>query len=183
MSQFITGTRGKFRIAVAAILFGLVAACGGGDKDKASDTVSPAGEVVQRAPKDQVAARQREQRRQKALAAQEQEFSYFRYRIDTGGEQPLACLVFSAALDPKTDYSPYVDFRPAFRPALSVEGRELCIGGLTFGTSRTATILSGLPAADGRTLKREESVPIDFADRPPYVGFKGAGEYQRVARE
>ena len=91
MSQFITGTRGKFRIAVAAILFGLVAACGGGDKDKASDTVSPAGEVVQRAPKDQVAARQREQRRQKALAAQEQEFSYFRYRIDTGGEQPLAC--------------------------------------------------------------------------------------------
>ena len=175
MSQFITGTRGKFRIVVAAILFSLVAACGGGDKDKAAETVSPAGEVVQRAPKDQVAARQREQRRQKAIAAQEQEFSYFRYRIDTSSEQPLACLVFSAALDPKTDYSPYVDFRPAFRPALSVEGRELCIGGLTFGTSRTATILSGLPAADGRTLKREETVLIDFADRPPYVGFKGAG--------
>ncbi|MEH6409026.1 MAG: alpha-2-macroglobulin family protein, partial [Hyphomonas sp.] len=175
MSQFITGTRGKFRIVVAAILFSLVAACGGGDKDKAAETVSPAGEVVQRAPKDQVAARQREQRRQKAIAAQEQEFSYFRYRIDTSSEQPLACLVFSAALDPKTDYSPYVDFRPAFRPALSVEGRELCIGGLTFGTSHTASILSGLPAADGRTLKREETVPIDFADRPPYVGFKGAG--------
>ena len=175
MSQFITGTRGKYRIVIAAILFGLVAACGGGDKDKASDDVGVAGEVVQRAPKDQVAARQREQRRQKARAAQEQEFSYFRYRIDMSGEQPLACLVFSAALDPKTDYSPYVDFRPAFRPALSVEGRELCIGGLTFGTSRTATILSGLPAADGRTLKREETVPIDFADRPPYVGFKGAG--------
>ncbi|KCZ60977.1 alpha-2-macroglobulin family protein [Hyphomonas chukchiensis] len=175
MAQFGTGTQGKYRAVIAALLFGLVAACGGGGKDKPADDASMAGEVVQRSPKDQVAARQREQRRQKALAAQEQEFSYFRYRIDTSGEQPLACLVFSAALDPKADYSPYVEFRPAFRPALSVEGRELCIGGLTFGTSRTATILSGLPAADGRTLKREETVPIDFADRPPYVGFKGAG--------
>ena len=106
MSQFITGTRGKYRIVIAAILFGLVAACGGGDKDKTSEDVGVAGEVVQRAPKDQVAARQREQRRQKARDAQEQEFSYFRYRIDMSGEQPLACLVFSAALDPKTDYSP-----------------------------------------------------------------------------
>jgi alpha-2-macroglobulin len=175
MSQFSTGTRGKYKAVIAAMLFGFAAACGGGGKDKANDDVSVAGEVVQRSPKDQVAARQREQRRQKALDAQNQEFSYFRYRIDTSGEQPLACLVFSAALDPKADYSPYLDFRPAFRPALSVEGRELCVGGLTFGTSRTATILSGLPAADGRTLKREETVPIDFADRPPYVGFKGAG--------
>ena len=48
MSQFITGTRGKYRIVIAAILFGLVAACGGGDKNKTSDEVGAAGEVVQR---------------------------------------------------------------------------------------------------------------------------------------
>ncbi|KCZ90663.1 alpha-2-macroglobulin family protein [Hyphomonas johnsonii] len=176
MSHDTFGKRGTFRVVLAAMLFAVAAACGGGsDKAKTPDVASSAGEVVQRSPKDRVAARQREQRRQKALDAQAQEFSYFRYRIDTSADQPLACLVFSAALDPKTDYSPFVEFRPAFRPALSVEGRELCIGGLTFGTSRTATILSGLPAADGRTLKGEETVAIDFADRPPYVGFKGAG--------
>ena len=65
--------------------------------------------------------------------------------------------------------------RPAFRAAYTVEGRELCVGGLSFGTTRTATILAGLPAADGRTLKRAETVPVDFADRPPFVGFKGTG--------
>jgi hypothetical protein len=33
---------------------------------------------------------------------------------------------------------------------------------MSFGTERTATLLSGLPAADGRTLKNQEEVPIDF---------------------
>jgi uncharacterized protein YfaS (alpha-2-macroglobulin family) len=131
--------------------------------------------LVERSPSDQVAARKREEARQRAREAANQEFSYFRYRIDTSTEQPLACFVFSAPLDPKTDYSPYVEFRPAFRAALTVQGRELCVGGLSFGTTRTAIILAGLPAADGRTLKRAETVPIDFADRPPFVGFKGTG--------
>ena len=70
---------------------------------------------------------------------------------------------------------PYLDFRPAFKPALSVEGRELCVGGLSFGDERTAILKSGLPSQGGETLARGEEVPIDFADRPPYVGFKGAG--------
>ena len=90
--------------------------------------------------------------------------------------QPKACFVFSDALDPETDYSPYVEFRPAFRPALSVEGRELCVGGLSFGEDRVAVLKSGLPAAqEGTVLLSGEEVPISFEDRPAYVGFKGAG--------
>ena len=176
MTHFIR-RRGKYGKAVlAALLIGLLAACGGGGKtDRSPAGQDKEGTVVQLSAADSVAARQREKRRQAAVEAREQEFTYFRYRIDTSGDEPLACFVFSAALDPKTDYSPYVEFRPAFKPALSVEGRELCVGGLSFGTERTATLLSGLPAADGRTLKNQEEVPIDFADRPPYVGFKGTG--------
>ena len=34
---------------------------------------------------------------------------------------------------------------------------------------------SGFPADDGRALEYEEEISIDFEDRPPYVGFKGAG--------
>ncbi|WP_348762750.1 MG2 domain-containing protein, partial [Hyphomonas atlantica] len=175
MSYFVSGKRGFGRTLVAAVLIAALAACGGDKADKPSDVASEEGTIVTRSPADNVAARQRERRRQAAQAEAEQDFSYFRYRIDTSTEQPLACFVFSAPLDPEADYSPYVEFRPAFRPALSVEGRELCVGGLTFGSERSATLLSGLPAADGRTLKSEETVPIDFADRPPYVGFKGAG--------
>ena len=169
MSYFVSGKRGFGRTLVAAVLIAALAACGGDKADKPSDVASEEGTIVTRSPADNVAARQRERRRQAAQAEAEQDFSYFRYRIDTSTEQPLACFVFSAPLDPEADYSPYVEFRPAFRPALSVEGRELCVGGLTFGSERSATLLSGLPAADGRTLKSEETVPIDFADRPPYV--------------
>lgn len=176
MTHFIPRRGGYGKAVLAALLVGFLAACGGGGKtDKSSRGQDSDGTVVQLSAADSVAARQREKRRQAAIEAREQDFTYFRYRIDTSEDEPLACFVFSAALDPKTDYSPYVEFRPAFKPALSVEGRELCVGGLTFGSERTATLLSGLPAADGRTLKNQEEVPIDFADRPPYVGFKGTG--------
>lgn len=175
MSHVVSGKRGFGRTLVAAMMIAVLVACGGGKDDGPAPEESPAGTVITRSPAENVAARQRERRRQQAAAAAEQDFTYFRYRIDTSTEQPLACFVFSAPLDPETDYSPYIEFRPAFRPALSVEGRELCVGGLTFGSERSATLRPGLPSADGRTLKNEEVVPIDFADRPPYVGFKGAG--------
>ncbi len=176
MTHFIPGQGGYGKAMLIALLVGILTACGGGGKtDRSRSGAGEEGTVVQLSPADSVAARQREKRRQAAMDAREQDFTYFRYRIDTSQDEPLACFVFSAALDPEEDYSPYVEFRPAFKPALSVEGRELCVGGMSFGTERTATLLSGLPAADGRTLKNQEDVPIDFADRPPYVGFKGTG--------
>ena len=161
---------------VAAGALVLLASCGGGGQAPAEDTsIEAEGQLVERSRRDQVAAERRERLRQRAAAEAESDFTYFRYRVDTEAETPKACFVFSSALDPETDYDPFVEFRPAFQAALSVEGRELCVGGLEFGTERTAILKSGLPAADGRALEREEEVPIDFADRPPYVGFRGAG--------
>ncbi len=156
----------------------LLAACGGGGgKTDGGDAtiVTEGGETVTRSARDERAIARRERLRQQAADANEADFSYFRYYIDTENDAPDACLVFSAALDPRTDYSPYIEFRPNFRPALKVDGRELCIGGLSFGDQRTAIIKAGLPAADGRTLAEGEEVPVDFADRPPFVGFKGSG--------
>ena len=160
----------------AAGAFALLAACGGGgDAPPQTPEVEDEGEIVERSRRDQVAADRREQLRQEAAAANEADFTYFRYRIDTSEADPKACFVFSSALNPETDYSPFVDFRPALQAALAVEGRELCVGGLSFGTSHTAILRSGLPAADGRALEYQEEVPIDFSDRPPYVGFAGSG--------
>ncbi|MGH1421397.1 MAG: alpha-2-macroglobulin family protein [Hyphomonas sp.] len=176
MLQFISGSWGTVRTITGIGLFLALTACGGGkDEPAATDVIETGGMVVERAPKDDAAARRREKRRQASIANTEQKFTYFRYRLDTSGEAPQSCFVFSGALDPDVDYEPYLEFRPTFKPALSVEGRELCVGGLAFGSNHTATLLQGLPANDGRVLAREETVPIDFEDRPPYVGFKGSG--------
>ncbi|MEL6244369.1 MAG: alpha-2-macroglobulin [Pseudomonadota bacterium] len=171
MGQFARWTQGLF----AAVMIAGLAACGSGSDADAPIEVVEDNAVPERSRRDQLAIERRERLRQEAAAENEADFSYLRYRIDTGGDQPLACFVFSSALEPETDYAPFIDFRPAFRPALSVNGRELCVGGLSFGDERTAILKSGLPSADGRALDRTEEAPIDFADRPPYVGFKGAG--------
>ena len=164
------------RFIVTALLAGL-AACGGGETpptDVTADSVDE-GVVVERSRRDQVAAERRDRQRQRLAEEAEQSFTYFRYRIDTSAAEPSACFVFSAGLDPETDYTPFVDLRPASPPVLTVSGRELCLSGLSFGESRTAILKSGLPAANGQQLETTEEVPIDFADRPPYVGFRGAG--------
>ena len=163
----------------AAAMVATLAACGGGGTNEeappAVDITEPEGDVVERSRRDQAAINDRERRRQKAAAEAEKDFTFFRYRIDVTEDTPKACLVFSSALDPDVDYGPFIEFRGMQTPALSVEGRELCVGGLSFGQTRTAILKSGFPADDGRALENEEEVSIDFEDRPPYVGFKGAG--------
>lgn len=163
-------------LAIALVLG--VTACGGGGGDEPVEDTSGLreGEIVQRDRREVRAAENRERRRQAAIDEAEANFTYFRYVIDVSEAQPKACFVFSAPLDSETDYTPYVEFRPAFRPALSVEGRQLCVGGLSFGEDRIAVLKSGLPAAaQGTVLKATEEVTISFEDRPAYVGFKGAG--------
>ncbi|MGB3626713.1 MAG: alpha-2-macroglobulin [Henriciella sp.] len=165
----------RARGILLAGLVSVLAACGGGDEPAPVIPEDTSGQVVERSRADQVAAERRERERQRLAAAEENKFTYFRYAPDTSGNQPRACLVFSAPLDPDTDYSTYINMRPGVRPAYSIEGRELCLEGLDFARSYTATILEGLPSEDGRAIAREEEVTISFEDRPAYVGFKGSG--------
>ena len=172
MNSWTTTARGL----VVAGLAGILAACGnGGDEPRPVDPETTEGQIVERSRADQVAAERRERERQRLAEAEEGKFVYFRYAPDTSGDTPRACLVFSQPLDPDTDYATYIRMKPAVRPAYAVNGRELCLEGLDFARSYTATILEGLPSEDGREITREEAVQISFEDRPAYVGFKGAG--------
>ncbi len=103
------------------------------------------------------------------------EFEFVRYAIDVSQDLPRACLTFSSTLDPERDYTPYVEISPATQISLSVEDANLCVGGLSFGQNRELTIREGLPSLDGRALAFAETLPIEFGDRPSYVGFKGDG--------
>ena len=172
----MTGRTMRARGIIFAGLLSALAACGGGGDEPPNVVPEEAnGQVVERSRADQVAAERRERERQRLAALEENDFVYFRYAPDTSGEQPRACLVFSKPLNPDTDYSTYIEMRPAVRPAYDVDGRELCLEGLDFARSYTATILEGLPSAEGETIEREEDVQISFEDRPPYVGFSGSG--------
>jgi len=174
MSSRTSGVRGILLGALALTLTG----CGGGKK---TPEIPPApesdvGQVVERSRSDQVAADRRERDRQRIAARSDNgKFVYARYAPDTSGDQPKACLVFSKPLDIDADYSIYVEMDGGDTPAFSIEGEKLCLGGLSFASSYTATLLEGLPSEDGTELGREEVVSISFEDRPPYVGFKGSG--------
>ncbi len=163
-------------------IFGLfvasLAACGGRD---AAPELPPepevqAGEVVSRSRASQVAVERRDRQRQQYVSEQgDAPFAYIRYAPDLTQAQPRACLVFSRPLDPDIDYAVFVPVRGNSEPAYSVEGRDLCLDGLSFASTYTATLREGLPALDGSRLGREEEVSLSFEDRPAYVGFRGAG--------
>ncbi|MDR2213695.1 MAG: alpha-2-macroglobulin family protein, partial [Pseudomonadales bacterium] len=111
----------------------------------------------------------------RAAAQAPGEFAFVRYHMDVSGTRPRACLSFSSTLDPARDYTPYLSVEPATQIALSVEGADLCIGGFTFGQSREVTLRAGLPALGNLALASDESLTVEFTDRPAYVGFKGDG--------
>ena len=167
-----------FRRALLGACCGVLVACGGGghvaDVPPAPEELE--GTVVERSRSEQVAADRRERERQRLAARRgESAFVYARYEPDLTTDQPQACLVFSQALDPKIDYSIYVDFEGEATPAYKIEGQRLCLGGLSFASTYEATLREGLPSDGGKLLGREETVSISFEDRPPYVGFSGSG--------
>lgn len=149
------------RGALAAFASLVLAACGGGGEDRPDE----------RAGADLLQARSADAPR--AGVEQTTDFEYLRYSAEVSDRQPRLCLAFSGPLDPQVDYSAYVSVDEPV--ALDVQGSRLCIGGLSFGQTRTVTLREGLPGADGRELQAEVTETLSFADRPAHVGFSGDG--------
>lgn len=111
----------------------------------------------------------------RAQAERASQFAFLRYRIDVSGDNPALCLGFTHPLDTSVDYQSYVALESGESLAVAAEGQTLCIGGMSFGESGQLTLRAGLPAADGQALRQDETVEIDFGDRPSYVGIAGDG--------
>ncbi|MFW6300874.1 MAG: MG2 domain-containing protein, partial [Oceanicaulis sp.] len=151
---------GRFLSLVAGAGALLVAACGDGP---APDRPAGDGAPLQSRPENAP----------RADTPQAEGFDYLRYAVNTDSATPQLCLTFSDALDPQTDYSAYVDVDEPV--ALSVEGSQLCIGGLNYGQTRALTLRAGLPSASGGALEADVSTTLTFDDRPAFVGFSGSG--------
>jgi uncharacterized protein YfaS (alpha-2-macroglobulin family) len=167
----VVGTQAFWRAlglaATGAVAALVLASCGrSGDAGTANSTRA-------KADGPQMELRQASSKRAGLPASKD--FEFVRYAIDVTQDLPRACMTFSNTLDPARDYSPYVAVSPAAQIALAVDGANLCVGGLTFGQERELTLRAGLPSQDGRALAYDETIQIEFGDRPSYVGFKGDG--------
>ena len=151
----------------AGLMTAALAGCGGPTTENTAQVLIGKGEGPT------LESRQSGSRRPGAGASGE--FEFVRYAIDVASDQPRACLTFSSTLDPERDYEPFITLSTDEKVALAVDGANLCVGGLTFGEEREITLKAGLAALDGRTLPWDESIRIEFGDRPAYVGFKGDG--------
>ena len=103
-------------------------------------------------------------------------FAVWRSRIDSSKAEPLACVELTEPLDPAKSYGDFVLVSPdlGHPPAVTVQGSELCIGGVGFN-DRRITLLKGLPGGKGQTLAANADVDFTFGEKPPYVGFAGSG--------
>src|ERR1700678_2815716 len=103
------------------------------------------------------------------------EFAFTRLDIDTTKPQAEACLAFSQALDVsgKTHYEDYLAIDPKTRIVVHPVDQRLCISGLSFNQTYTATLKPGLPSAAGAKLAESETVPVELRDKPALVRFSG----------
>ena len=100
-------------------------------------------------------------------------FAFRRLEVQTSGEEPEACLVFTRKLDNtgQTKYEDYLKFDPEVKIALRVTQDRLCIQGLTFAQTYQLELKAGLPAVGGEKLTKSETLPVELRDKPALVRF------------
>lgn len=110
-------------------------------------------------------------------AAESQTFGLLHVVMQQNAAQPTACLRFSQKLSsaPGIHYGDYLSFSPDIKPAITVTGSELCLGGLDYTAKYTLTLRAGLPDAAGEKLAAPQKLSLQLADRPSLVAISGDG--------
>jgi uncharacterized protein YfaS (alpha-2-macroglobulin family) len=100
-------------------------------------------------------------------------FAFRRLEVQTSGEAPEACLVFTRKLDDSGNvrYEDYLKFDPELAFAVRVTQDRLCIQGLSFGKTYQLELREGLPALKGEKLAKSEAFPVELRDKPSLVRF------------
>jgi uncharacterized protein YfaS (alpha-2-macroglobulin family) len=100
-------------------------------------------------------------------------FAFRRVEVETNGEQPEGCVVFTRRLDAsgKTKYEDYLGLDPETSIAVRATEDRLCIQGLAFGQSYQLELKKGLPAQSGEKLDVSETVTVELRDKPALVEF------------
>ena len=94
------------------------------------------------------------------------------YKVDSDSASPRVCFQFSENLPGKrTDFSPFVNVAGQDKPAVSADGRQVCVEGLRHGERYAISLRAGLPSTVKETLAKTASFNIYVRDRKPLVRF------------
>jgi alpha-2-macroglobulin len=100
-------------------------------------------------------------------------FRLLDYTVDSDGASPRACFQFSEDLAKRVDFAPYVAQAGTDKPALTSEGKQLCVDGLKHGERYNINLRAGLPSTVKETLPKSAEFNIYVRDRKPFVRFTG----------
>jgi len=70
-------------------------------------------------------------------------FRLLDYTVDSDAASPRACFQFSEDLAKRTDFAPFLALAGNDKPALSSEGKQLCVDGLSTASATTSTCAPG----------------------------------------
>src|SRR5205809_1339475 len=100
-------------------------------------------------------------------------FRLLDYTVDSDSASPRACFQFSEELAKRTDFAPYLALAGTDKPALSAEGKQLCVDGLKHGERYNINLRPGLPSAVKESLPKSAEFNVYVRDRKPFVRFTG----------
>lgn len=98
--------------------------------------------------------------------------------MDVEARTPQACFVLSETLSSAyaDRVQDYVRLEGARDIAIRAAGNRVCLSGLMYGESYTATLLAGLEGEEGSKLYRDEKRTFTVPDREPRIAL-GSGTY------
>jgi uncharacterized protein YfaS (alpha-2-macroglobulin family) len=100
-------------------------------------------------------------------------FRLLDYTVDSDSASPRACFQFSEDLAKRTDFGPYVALAGNDKPALTSEGKQLCVDGLKHGERYNINLRAGLPSTVKESLPKSAEFNVYVRDRKPFVRFTG----------
>ncbi|MCA1453933.1 alpha-2-macroglobulin family protein [Bradyrhizobium sp. BRP22] len=100
-------------------------------------------------------------------------FRLLDYSVDSDGATPRACFQFSEELAKRVDFAPFVALAGNDKPALTTEGKQLCVDGLKHGERYNINLRAGLPSTVKESLPKSAEFNIYVRDRKPFVRFTG----------
>src|ERR1700716_4325965 len=100
-------------------------------------------------------------------------FRLLDYTVDSDGASPRACFQFSEDLAKRVDFAPFLALAGTDQPALSAEGKQLCVDGLKHGERYNINLRAGLPSTVKESLPKSAEFNIYVRDRKPFVRFTG----------